>query len=173
MSATLNFNQVPYVSWKGRTFSQITSSIQKNTPLVNNISTDLLVGSTDPEGSKGGVKRSRPLPLKIYRREIATAPVANCNPRISMSIDEINSPGGYLINPATSNFGSIGLVNTLDPTLPNDTYEYPGQCKAMVQNGMCNDVATNARNRVRTSGIVKKNYYTSTKQYLFHRFLQI
>jgi hypothetical protein len=169
MSATLNFNQVPYVSWKGKTFSQITSSIQKNAPLVNNISTDLLVGSTDPEGRKGGVKRSRPLPLKIYRREIATAPVANCNPRISTSIDEINSPGGYLINPATSNFGSIGLVNTLDPTLPNDTYEYPGQCKAMVQNGMCNDVATNARNRVRTSGIVKKNYYTSTKQYLESR----
>jgi hypothetical protein len=39
----------------------------------------------------------------------------------------------------------------------------------MVQNGMCNDVATNALTRVRTSGIVKKNYYTSTKQYLESR----
>jgi len=169
MSATLNFNQVPYVSWKGKTFTQITSSIQKNKPLVNNISTNLLVGSTDPRGSIGGIKYSKPLPLKIYRREIATAPVVNCNPRISTSIDEINSPGGYMINPSTSNIGSIGLVNILDPTLPNNTYELPGKCKAMTQNGMCNDVATNALNRVRTSGIVKKNYYTSTKQYLESR----
>jgi hypothetical protein len=57
----------------------------------------------------------------------------------------------------------------MDQVLPNTTYEYPGQCKSMVQNGMCNDIATNARNRVRTSGIVKKNYYTSTKQYLESR----
>jgi hypothetical protein len=169
MSATLNFNQVPYVSWKGKTFNQITSSIQKNRPFTNNLSSNNIIGSVDPRGSKGGVKQSRPLPLKIYRREIATAPITTCNPRTSLSIDEINSPGGYLINPAVSNSSSIGLVNTLDPVLPNTTYEYPGQCKAMVQNGMCQDVATNALNRVRRSGIVKNNYYTSTKQYLESR----
>jgi hypothetical protein len=63
----------------------------------------------------------------------------------------------------------MGLVNVLDITLPNNTYEYPGKCKSMVQDGMCKDVSTNALNRVRTSGIVKKNYYTSTKQYLESR----
>ena len=30
MSATLNFNPIKYYSWKGKTFSQITTNIQKN-----------------------------------------------------------------------------------------------------------------------------------------------
>ena len=30
MSAILNFNQQRYFSWKGKTFSQVTTSIKKN-----------------------------------------------------------------------------------------------------------------------------------------------
>jgi len=153
MSATLNFNQRPYIPWKGQTFNQVVSSIQKNAPQTANIY---------------GRTLRKALPLKIYRREIASTKVVNNNPRISVSIDELNSPNGFLVNPKGDPCLN-GISNTLDINLTNDTYERPGLCPSILPGGLCSNVAKNALKRVRSSGIISKKYYTSTQQYLASR----
>ena len=158
MSAMLNMNEPRYIPWKGKTFNQVISSLQKNTITANSRMTGKLLFMAPP--------------LKIYRKEAATANVTSCNPRISTSIDGLNAPNGYMVNPVSSTPNSNGLVNTLDFNYENNRYEHPGTCNAMTQNGACMDVETNARKRVRSAGMIrskKHNYYTSTTQYLASR----
>ena len=95
MSARLNMNAIRYFPWKGRTFAQVTSIITKNKE------------TTYPSSATRYLFNARP--LKIYRREIATVTAPRCS-RISVSIDELNRPNGYLV-PQTSTYS--GLVNTL------------------------------------------------------------
>lgn len=161
----MNYDQVPYISWKGQTLNQITASIQKNNPTI----------------SQNNIFNTPP--LKIYRKEVVTTPVTNCNPRISTKIDDINAPGGYLVNPTTTtqNANSQGIPNTLDINLTANTTERPGTCSGLTTNGMCNDPATNALNRVRSAGMVRKKivyntnstvpepYCTTSQQYLATR----
>lgn len=153
--ARLNMNQIPYIPWKGKTFTQITSSIKRNTNKNNY--------------SNGIRNMFLANPLNIYRREIVTAP-ATCNPRTSLSIDEFNRPGGSVINTASQN--PNGLVNTIDDTLPNNTCEEPGTCFKFLS------PSDNARRRLRSSGMIPKKfdtsrnndqYYTSSNQYLVSR----
>lgn len=158
MSARLNMNERPMVSWKGKTFQQITSSIKKNVQSSKyvNMANNIIFKAT---------------PLKIYRREIASIrDASNCNVRTSVRIDEINRPNGSIITTVTGK----GLVNTLDIGLTSNTTERPGLC-----NTSCIfSSAENARRRLRSSGNVKKqfnpatnnsNYYTDNKQYLVSR----
>jgi hypothetical protein len=98
MSVRLNFNPIRYFSWKGKTFNQVISSIQNNNKLINNIGLSELF---------------KPLPLKIYRREIASTIPLICNSRISSSIDIINQPNGTLVS-SDNNYTGNGLVNILD-----------------------------------------------------------
>ena len=170
MSARLNFNQMPYVSWKGQTFVQITSSIRKNTPNIDEILTQ--------EDNK---RLFLAPPLKIYRKEIANSAITSCNPRTSTKIDDINSPNGYLI--VQSENRDKGLVNTLDINITNNSYERPKTCSALSENDVCLTQEVNARNRVRSSGMVRKkynpdvnntslpndSYYTNASQYLASR----
>lgn len=145
------------VSWKGKTFDQISSSIKKNE------------GNNNAEKKKGIFKAN---PLKIYRRETSSL---NCNERTSISLDNINAPGGLITN--SNSLLEKGLTTTLDFNLTENKYERPGL-------GNCNNVnscfnqAKNAKNRVRSSGMIKKKfnlnknndqYYTSTNQYLASR----
>lgn len=166
MSALLNHNQRPIVNWKGMTFNQITSTIQKNSD-----------ASLDTNTS---VRRLfKPLPLKIYRREIATQGSDSkpnvCNPRTSVRIDEINQPGGYLVlDKDNAPVDANGLVNTLDFTLPKNTTELgTPSCNTSEH---CFSPAYNARRRVRSSGMINRRfnqdvntYYTNTQQYLTSR----
>lgn len=189
MSALLNHKQQVYVSWKGKTFNQVISSIQQNRQTNQSsvsgkgylkqqilfradfTTNENFIFSANPVINQSGYKYTdkltkRPLPLKIYRRELATAAVTNCNPRISTKIDILNSPGGYALNPKTSNLDSAGLANTLDQEdmhIPNNTTEVPGTCSCFTTNGVCLDPATNARKRVRSAGMIRKNsnQYTS------------
>jgi len=167
MTARLNMNEIRYFSWKGRTFNQITSIIKKNI------------------GSNNRSKHNffMPQPLKIYRREIGSTTTTStstnpytCNGRISTSIDLINMPGGSII--VNSDSGKTkGLVNTLDINLTSNKYEIPRSCQNDVKN--CMSQVTNTRRRVRSSGIIKKQfdltknndttYHTSTNQYLVSR----
>jgi len=167
MSARLNMNEIGYFSWKGRTFNQITSIIKKNTVSLNNAKQSYFM----------------PKPLKMYRREIASTTTTSsttnpytCNGRISTSIDLLNMPGGSL----TINSGSgttNGIINTLDINLTSNKYDIPGTCQTDVKN--CMSQVNNARRRVRSSGIIKKQfhlttnndtaYHTSTNQYLVSR----
>jgi hypothetical protein len=163
MSSRLNMNEIRYYSWKGKTFNQITSAIQKNKITLSSTSGNILFNA-------------RPLP--IYRRETRskTAP-ATGNERTSASIDQLNMPNGYTLTSNTQSC-TVGVLNILDGKEANETTN-------KYQNGSClttNPCMTqeyNARRRVRSSGMIKKNnvvtgttydpYYTSTKQLLMSR----
>jgi hypothetical protein len=161
MSARLNMNEIRYFPWKGKTFNQITSIIKKNSIPSNNSSHSYFM----------------PPPLKIYRREIVSSTDAsyNCKTNKSMSIDMFDMPGGTIVN--SSSATTNGLINTLDINLTNNKYERPGSCQTDVS--YCLSQVSNARRRVRSSGIIKKQfdltknndttYHTSTNQYLVSR----
>ena len=158
MSARLNMNELAYFSWKGTTFNQLTTNTQKNT------NTTIL--------SKYNLKLAQP--LKIYRKEIVSAPISACSRRM-ISIDEMNQPNGALLSTAHTH---LGMLETIDFNLTTNSTERPGTCSALSSNGVCLDPARNALKRCRSSGNLKKNYditrnndiyYTSTKQYLESR----
>jgi len=181
MPGFINANNVDAAlkSWKGKTFSQITSSIRKNP------------GEVNFSNSKLHNMRNLflPKPLKIYRREIANYTQAVCNPRTSLSIDDFDRPGSSIINSSALN--KNGLVNTIDDTLPNNTCERPGTCISFVPDHTSSTVvnsyptpAQSAKRRCRSSGMIQKKfdpnnnfpvYYTDNKQYRVSRnktFLQ-
>lgn len=154
VGARLGFNEIPIISWKGKTFTQISSSIQPN---------------TKPPASIKNTMRSQP--VKHYRREIASITgTTHGNPRISMSINEMTSPNGYLVI-RSGDPKCTGVHSTLDFNLTSNTTETT--CKTTAT---C--VADNARTRVRSAGMIVKNYnlnrnndkyYTSTQEYLKSR----
>ncbi len=157
MSARLNMNQTPLVSWKGKTFNQISSKIQLNNR--TEISTNNLL--------------FKPLPLQLYRREIVTSDSTSCHTRLSSSIDLLNSPNGSIINSKAEN-NHNGLENTLDINLTeNKTERF--DCNTSAQ---CFNPAKNALRRLRSGGMIKRQfdvsknndtYATSTNQYLVSR----
>lgn len=172
MSALLNHNERAEISWKGRTLNQITSTIQKNSL---------------SKGAGSGDNIFRAMPLKIYRREIATnVPTSKCvNSRVSSSIDELTRPGGFVLPNSTMNPDNKGQVNTLEYSAPgnlNETYGCVGFGKGAKTSYNCAE--DNARRRCRSSGIIKRiydparseiAYFTNTNQYLVSRsktFLQ-
>lgn len=108
MSARLNMNPIRNVEWKGRTFNQITSVLQRNrSPQVTGI--------------------FRALPAKHYRREIVTG-VENTNSRI-VSIDEVTRAGGTIVTEDTDK----GICQTVDLNLVNDStgrQTYAAECDA-------------------------------------------
>ena len=134
------------IPWKGATFQELSAGIKFNTiPSVSNTS---IFG---------------PNPLRIYRREIASTTFGRCNPRTSVKIDAYDRPGGIL---TTNVVTSTGLRNTGDLIYENNTSAHPPtNCIQFMS------PADNARRRVRSSGMIKKNsdYYTSTQQYLGSR----
>ena len=163
MSARLNMNEVRYYSWKGKTFNQITSAFQKNKIVL-------------PTASGSALFNARPLP--IYRRESRSknAPAIG-NERTSASIDQLNMPNGYSLTSSTITCTS-GVLNVLDAKEANETTNkyQNGSC---VTTNPCMSQEYNARRRVRSGGMIKKNsaatgatydpYYTSTKQLLISR----
>jgi hypothetical protein len=163
MSARLNMNEVRYYSWKGKTFNQITSAFQKN---------KIVLPST-----KGNVLfNARPLP--IYRRESRSksAP-ATGNERTSASIDQLNMPNGYSLTANDVNC-TFGVLNVLDAKEANETTNKYQNGSCLTTNP-CMSQEYNARRRIRSGGMIKKNtaatgtaydpYYTSTKQLLISR----
>lgn len=157
MSARLNMNEIRPFSWKGKTFIQIYSSIQKNGDVNENIVLN------------NNKNIFNPSPLKIYRREIASVSTKNCNERISTKVDLLDMPNGY----QSTNITYTGLKGVVDINVTNNTTEHPGIC---TDTYICTE--KNARNRVRSSGMIKRKfdkarnndtYYTSSNQYLVSR----
>jgi hypothetical protein len=147
----------PLISWKGKTLKQITTTIREN-------------GKVNPELIVKNNNLFRAGPLKLYRREIVSAPTGACNVRTSARIDEFDRPGGSIINSSAT--VQNGLVNTLDDTFPKNTCERPGTCLKILSD------SENAKRRVRSSGMIKRQfdisknndtYCTSTNQYLVSR----
>ena len=161
MSARLSLEEIRYFPWKGKTFSQITATLRKN---------GLYKSTTYNVDPKLSLK---PGPLKIYRKEIASMSIPKCNRRAQ--VFDFETPGNNIVN---SKIQTNGTKNTIDPTLPNILGEYPGSaCDAK---DTCLSSQNNALRRVRSSGIIKRNfttntninnlkYYTNTSQYLDSR----
>ena len=163
MSALLGHNEDPNIQWKGKTFSQVTSMILKNQ-------------NTEVPLNNRNFLRSQP--LKIYRREIAivNSSTFRCNPRTSLKIDELNRPGGSIVNSNATSGNSKGLANTLDFNLTNNKTELPGSCPP--DNCIFTSPSINALRRVRSAGMIKRQfdisknndtYCTNTNQYLTNR----
>jgi hypothetical protein len=155
VGARLGFQEIPKISWKGKTFVQITSSLQLNT-----------------KPSAGSIHNTmRAQPVKHNRREIASRPALKTgNPRVSITIDNMTGPNGYLVSQAKN---CSGDVSTLDFNLTSNSTDKPSVCQTQAT---C--TANNARKRVRSAGMVNKNYNinrnndhycTSSKEYLTSR----
>jgi len=149
MSSVFHKNK-PIIKWKGDTFTQVSSSIKLNTreaPNVNNY--------------------FKAQPSKIYRRVIACE-ADNCNPRISIKIEEINRPGG---SNRTSSANS-GLDTTTDIIKQNNSSAYYENND--VRCLQAQNTEANALRRVRSAGMSKRNdtkYYSDSSQYLKSRNL--
>lgn len=145
MSARLNMNPIKPVLWKGRTFNQIVSGLKMN-------------GSTESIGIFSA------LPMKHYRREVASVALSDRSSRPSMSVDESLRPGGAI----TTNVGlETGFCQTLDfsVVLPNDLTEQP-------VTPACSIRADDARRRVRSAGNARRpgsKYNADFNQYLVNR----
>jgi hypothetical protein len=160
MSAMLNMNPTRYFSWKGKTFSQVTSTIQKNTatiPISKNNTRNLFLSR----------------PLKIFRREIASSTATRCNIRTSVKIDELDRPNGYLVYKTPSTRG-LNITEDINLTTNKSQLSTPA-CSSITN---CMNQAQYARRRVRSSGMMPKKfnaaknndqYYSSTTQYLNSR----
>jgi hypothetical protein len=173
MSGRLSLAENPPIAWKGKTFSQITATIRRN---------GFFDSTTDDITPALALK---PGPIKIYRKEIASVSQNTCNPRTSVHVFDFETPGNNIINSKIADENTDGIVNTIDPTLPNIKGEYPGSaCDACfpdtkLENRYLSN-ENNARRRVRSSGIIKRNfttntninnlkYYTNANQYLDSR----
>jgi hypothetical protein len=184
MSATLNFSPLKYLSWKGKTFSQIVANIRSN---KNNLPKSTITSTA---------MQTRIImnqqPLKIYRKEIASMPLKTCNRRTSVKIsDLVDIPGGTIVNSKVSdNSLTNGLVNIVDPNFTTITGQYSGSsCNTILQNpsglngliplsNRCLSNQNNALRRVRSAGMITRKfvannnndtYYTTAGQRLNHR----
>jgi len=145
MSARLNMNPTKPVLWKGRTFNQIVSGLKMN-------------GSTESTGIFSA------LPMKHYRREVASVALSDRSYRPSMSVDESLRPGGAIRTDAGT---ETGFCQTLDfsVVLPNDQTEQP-------VTPACSIRADDARRRVRSAGNARRpgsKYNADFNQYLVNR----
>jgi hypothetical protein len=141
------------IPWKGATFQELSAGVKFNSaPSVSTASLFL------------------PNSLRIYRKEIASTSIGRCNPRTSVKIDDYNRPGGTI---TTDVITLSGLSNVGDIVYENNTSLHP-PANCIPRDTMGNafmSPADNAKRRVRSSGMIKKNsdYYTSTQQYLGSR----
>jgi hypothetical protein len=141
------------VKWKGKTFNQIVATIQKNDKKIANLTITQL---------------RKPLPLKIYRRELTAT--GGCNSRASIKIAHFEIPGNNTVSEKAS-----GLVNTLD-IYPTTISSEHGGCNG--PNACFFSPDYNARKRCRSAGMITRKfnpnknndtYCTSTNQYLVAR----
>jgi hypothetical protein len=170
MSARLSLEEIPYIAWKGKTFSQITASYRKN-----------IVYPNMPVTYLSNTLLLNPQPLKIYRKEIASIPLETCNRRVSSKVFDYEVPGANIVNSNISDKNTNGLENTIEPTIPNIS---TSGCNAIFSDTdletRCLSVQNNALRRVRSSGIIKRKftnsstinnlkYYPNSQQYLDSR----
>ena len=179
-SSKLYNNFSPYPSWKGQTFGQITSSIQRN----SNATLSEQKNYTQPT-----VLAFLPPPLKIYRREAFTKPLKTESSKQSTSIELLERPGSSLVvfNNNTKDWNVCdsdcsGNKLTLDTNLINNRGERGLCCDTSIAEQL--NPASVARRRCRSAGMYKKKngvlqppnpestkapYANTTKEYLTTR----
>jgi hypothetical protein len=152
----------PEIEWKGRTFQQISAGIRFNK-------------TEYPTPNVFGNRLFKALPLKIYRKEIASRQTYPCNPRTSLKITDFEQPGGSI---TTQIVGAKGLATTLDFNYENNTCAHPSTKSSTAPSCTILSPQVNARKRVRSSGMIPRKfntaknndmYCTNTNQYLTSR----
>jgi hypothetical protein len=172
MNRFTDINNNPNISWKGRTFTQISSIMKKNNVKSSNIGTIFLAN-----------------PVKLYRKEIAAnMDMSGCNStRSSLKISSYETPNGLIVSSINNSApNKTGVSTTLDINLTNNTSDIPylnTACVNTATSTVTNDPYAFSKvqdtlKKVRSSGMIKKNfnavsnkptYYTDTKQYLISR----
>jgi hypothetical protein len=154
MSALIN--KPPIVEWKdpANTFLQISAGIRYNS-----------LGTLHDKGM------FKALPLKIYRKEIATQMLGTTNPRTSGRVSAFEQPGGTI---TTNNTDCTGVSNTTEINVSTEA-------SLDVIDNACSVFLSpddNARRRVRSSGMITKKfdnsrnapkYFTNSQQYMESR----
>jgi hypothetical protein len=142
--------------WKGQTFNQIVSSIQKNHRYIP-------VHDLSINDIRSTAFRAQP--FKHYRREIANVPLITPRvPRTGVTIDTLNQPGGTISIRSYTTPYPVGLEGIVLDAQEMGISSNRTSCNTV---GLC--AQTNARRRCRSSGIVKNNYNTSSELYLNSR----
>ena len=112
--------QTRQIAWKGKTFSQISTVLKKHDER-----------SLPHDHSNFMRTVTKPLPLKGYRKEIASKSITKCNPRSSQTLmKDFETPGGTIIKANYDMNGNInynhdcdGLATTLDIHRNENKYE--------------------------------------------------
>lgn len=155
----------PVVKWKGKTFTEITTIMQKNDTFNINSRNDIL----------------KALPMKHYRKEIASVDVLKCGNSSSKTIgSDFNTPGLSIVR-NTDDTIVKGLPNTLH-IVTNSYNACNNTCSepfTNIQRGGVRSLSQqdNAKRRVRSSGQFlneydntnKKKYFSTSKEYLYNR----
>ena len=193
-SSKLYNNFSPYPSWKGQTFGQITSSIQKNGNMTKSDSCcrkkSIAAENNNTHLSTASVAALSflPPPLKIYRRETSKPLKTKSSSRISTSIELLERPGSSLVVFDNNTKGwnvcdsdCSGNKLTLDTNLINNRGERGLCCDTTIAEQL--NPASVARRRCRSAGMYKKKngvlqppsektsapYANTTKEYLTTR----
>lgn len=158
----VNTNIKPYISWKGQSITQITSTIKKN-------SSSTIISSNN-------IKLSQP--LKIYRRELGNISLPDTSvQRSGIKIAHLNMPGGKGTTEMDTPKTALYLV--VDENDSNTNVVETRYCEGYTNEKTCIASQTNALSRVRSSGLIRKkynadknndvSYHTTSKQYLESR----
>ena len=165
----LGLNKLEYISWKGKTFSEIYNVLQKNKVTDTSITKQSIFG---------------PLPLKHYRLTIHNSSTKKSEVKNSASIRALmETPGGSTVQTAANEICQNPNQNSLHFVLDNNTSQLP--CNAcdstIVDKSGTPSLSTvdNARRRVRSAGMTRPKYnnsknnrlenYSSAGQYLKSR----
>lgn len=136
------------VNWKPHSYYRLTAALRKNK------NTDVPM---TPRQTR------LPSSIKLYRKEIALPNVECSFQRHAVKFDDINAPNGII---KTEMKDLPGTALTQDPKELLHSRQDPKQCGSL---STCLAIESNARKRVRSSGIVKPNYCANTSQYLKYR----
>ena len=134
------------IKWKGHTINEVTPSLHINKPTTTNIHSNLFF---------------KPLPLKIYRNEIANKDT-NCNSKISIKIKNYEIPKGSIVSE-----NNLGVTTTTINTHTDSCLE--PTCEPFLS------AEKNALRRLRSNGRINnynngnKKYFTNNQQYLNNR----
>lgn len=166
MSALLSMSSNFYggineIKWKGKTMRQLIPTIQLNYDIYTNKNLPKVLTLS---------QLRRPLPLKIYRKEIAIVAPPNCNARVSTKITDLDMPGSTVFS-ETKTY-TTGLALSAASEFTTIQGENPGSCTS------CFSPVIDAKRRCRSAGMIPKkfnvnnnnsSYSTSTNQYLVSR----
>lgn len=153
-------NEPPIIAWKDseNTFSQISAGIRFNA-----------VGTLHENGI------FRALPLKIYRKEIATQSLSSINPRTSGRVSSFEQPGGTITTTIdVDNCTGVNNTTMINVTLDASKETISNVCSVFLSPD------DNARRRVRSSGMITNRYdsnrnapkyFTNSQQYMESRSL--